>query len=477
MFRTLRSRLILSQVVPLLILLPLMGIILAYVLETQVLLPRLARNLEGDSLLLAEVCQANIPLWGDTYFFESIVERAYLDPSVQVMFYDPVGQLLYSSRSNETSENVLALSSEGVSLVRSGQEVVLTNYSVLRLHNILVDIMAPVIGPGQRLIGIVRLVYRLTTPYELFSQMRILIAAVVFLELLLGVLLGSMLAVNIGQPVQQVTQAIYDLAQGHRREPLQEQGPQEIRAQVQAVNYLVEQLRSLEQARRQLLANLVHELGRPLGALRSAIHALSKGAANDPQLFADLTHGMDEETSRLQHVLDDLAHLYDQVLGPLELKREPVKLNEWLVTVLSPWQEAAQEKRLTWRADIPQDLPTVFIDPMRLGQVIGNLTSNAVKYTPSGRSVSVNAGQQGNEIWIRISDTGPGISPEEQEKIFTPFYRGAQIQRIKQGMGLGLSIARDLTVAHGGRLEVKSTPGLGSQFTIWIPIGEPSKGV
>jgi two-component system sensor histidine kinase BaeS len=226
----------------------------------------------------------------------------------------------------------------------------------------------------------------------------------------------------------------------------------------------------MELARRQLLANLVHELGRPLGAVRSAIHALSKGAGDDPQLLSDLTTGMDEETARLQHVLEDLAHLHDQVLGTLEMNLKPIDLSDWLPRMLLPWQQAAHEKKLEWRAEIPPGLPTVQADPVRLAQIIGNLASNAVKYTPAGRSVSVTAGIDGNWVWVRVSDSGPGISPEEQRRIFDHFYRGDQGRRIKQGMGLGLSIARDLAVAHGGRLEVESQPGAGSTFTVWLPV-------
>jgi len=227
---------------------------------------------------------------------------------------------------------------------------------------------------------------------------------------------------------------------------------------------------TLEQARRQLLANLVHELGRPLGALRSGIQAFSQGALKNPALMKDLAMGMDEETARLQKVLDELAHLHDQVLGPLELNLEDTELAEWLPRILVPWQEVAIQKRINWKTEIPNNLPPLHIDQMRLAQVIGNLASNAVKYTPTGRSIQILAGQEGREIWIKVSDTGTGIPPKEQEKIFAPFYRGDQSRRIKQGMGLGLSIAHDLTIAHGGRLELDSTPGAGSTFTIWLPL-------
>ncbi len=230
-------------------------------------------------------------------------------------------------------------------------------------------------------------------------------------------------------------------------------------------------LHNLEQARRQLLANLVHEIGRPLGAFRSGLQALRRGAKDDPELSDELLEGMEGEVTLLQNLLEDLSHLHGQVLGPLELERKAVALSEWLPKVIRPWQEVAQEKRLHWEASIPRDLPVIQADPVRLDQVIGNLASNAIKYTPVGGEIAISAGaDREGMVWVQVSDTGPGVPFEEQEKIFEPFYRGDQNRRIKQGLGLGLSIARDLASAHGGRIELDSTPGLGSQFTILLPV-------
>jgi signal transduction histidine kinase len=104
-----------------------------------------------------------------------------------------------------------------------------------------------------------------------------------------------------------------------------------------------------------------------------------------------------------------------------------------------------------------------------LAQVIGNLLSNAIKYTPPGGTISVEVGLEDETFWLRIGDTGPGITEEEQQRIFEPFYRSRRDRRFPQGMGLGLTIAQDLIVAHGGRLEVDSQSGQGSRFTIWLP--------
>ncbi len=102
--------------------------------------------------------------------------------------------------------------------------------------------------------------------------------------------------------------------------------------------------------------------------------------------------------------------------------------------------------------------------------MLDNLLSNAVKYTPVEGIVSVSANIKGEAIWIQVNDTGPGLTEEDQARIFEPFYRSQSGRRFPQGMGLGLTIAQDLVVAHSGRLEVHSRPGEGSRFTIWLPL-------
>ncbi|UCF26847.1 MAG: HAMP domain-containing histidine kinase, partial [Chloroflexota bacterium] len=226
----------------------------------------------------------------------------------------------------------------------------------------------------------------------------------------------------------------------------------------------------LEESRHHLLANLVHELGRPLGAMRSGIHAIQRGAGQDHDMLMELANGMDEESNRMQHVLEELTHLHDQVIGTLELNKEEIILAEWLPNILLPWRQVAQENQLDWEEDIASDLPKINLDPIRMAQVIGNLASNAVRYTPAGGSIKFSAVSSDKQVMFNFEDTGPGIIPDEQDLVFEPFYRGDQGKRIKQGMGLGLSIARDITHAHGGEIELWSEPGEGSKFTVWLPL-------
>jgi len=466
MLRSLRNRLILSHILPALLIIPLMGAAMVYVLETRLLLPMVYRDLSKEATLMAEITRNQPVFWQNEQAAQALVDGVSPYLNGRLSFLTSDGIVLASSETVDGGVGTHVVDLPNLTSVDQGEIVQLQ-------RGPLAEVFTPVYDLSGKAIGIVRMTARVVTVSDEIYQLRFLLGAVLLFGVLAGIGLGSYLAVNINRPIRHVTDSIQKLAKGDWQAHLEEQGPDEIRSLAQAVNTLVEQLNSLEQARRQLLANLVHELGRPLGAIRSAILALLKGADQDPQLAEDLLNGMNSETVRLQHLLDDLAGLHDQVLGRLELNWAPVKLNEWLGSTLSPWEAAAWGRGLTWNEEIPSGLPSIMMDPDRMAQALGNLLSNAIKFTPVGGRVStlveVNAGQ----LAIQVADSGPGIPLDEQEKIFQPFYRGAHGRRIVQGMGLGLSIARDIVTAHGGGIDVENTPGAGSRFTVRMPVEVP----
>jgi signal transduction histidine kinase len=382
---------------------------------------------------------------------------------------DPKGQILASSHPEHAERLGQPLDHPNLTNILAGEYRVQMNYN-RQLQAEIVDIFMPVLGPSRQVVGVVRLTQQLGSVNELFLNLRYLIATAVAVELLVGVGLGLVLALNLERYLGRVTEALYQIASGQPLSPLPERGPAEVRALFQAINTLVERLQSLEEARRHLLANLVHELGRPLGALRATTHALLKGADQDAALRRELIEGIDAEIQRLQPLLDNLTQLHGQVLGTLELHRQPTEIGPWLSRTLQPWQAMAQEKGQQWVVEMPGTLPALNIDINQLAQAIGNLLSNAIKYTPSDGAITIEAGVKDDTLQICVRDTGPGITAEEQEHIFDPFYRSQPNRRFPQGMGLGLTIARDMVVAHGGQLLVESTPGLGSHFTIRLPL-------
>lgn len=463
--RSLRARLILSHILPLVLTLPLIGLALLYILQIQILLNSLVDEMQSQALLLVETTSQEVNLWQDPGQMQALITRISTRLNSKVVLLDPNGNIVASSDSHQSETAGNAPPSFNISQVLNGQASM--NLQLLPPGNLL-ELWVPVIDQNQQVLGVVKLNISLANVWGRILSLRNFVIGVLAGGLLFGLIIGWVLALSLERPLVRATHAISELSSGHSLEPLPEKGPVEIRLMLHAFNNLAHRLRTLEENRRQLLANLVHELGRPLGALRSAIQALQGGADQEPELKQDLLKGMDDEIHRLQNLLDDLAHLHDQVAGILQLNLQSVDFNEWLSEVLAPWREAALAKGLQWKVNQPEESLVIRIDPDRLAQALGNLVSNAIKYTRSGGEVAIETTASPAGISIRIRDTGPGIHLDEKEKIFTPFYRGRSSRRFPQGMGLGLSIARDIVLAHGGKLEVESEPGKGSAFTLTL---------
>ena len=334
----------------------------------------------------------------------------------------------------------------------------------------------PVRDINQQLVGIVTLSQTLEGAASAFGRLRWLILGVTAAELLLGCILAASLAVRLARPLKRAADAVVDIAGGRSIEPLPAEGVAEIRQLAASVNLLDARLRGLEDMRRRSLANIVHELGRPLGALAAAAHVLAGPPGDDPAVRQELAAGMEGQIERMQPLLDDLAQLHGQVTGHVELHCQPVSVSDWLPPLLLPWRAAALERGLSWEAGVPPNLPSVSLDGRRMAQAVGNLLSNAVKYTPSGGAVAVAAGSDSQTVWIQVRDTGPGIAAEEQDRVFDAFYRSERDRRFPQGLGLGLTIARDLVAAHGGRLELeeRARPGLQVHNLLAPDVGAPA---
>jgi two-component system sensor histidine kinase BaeS len=466
--RTLRGRLILSHILPLLLIVPIVGFALVYVLETQVLLADFTHELTQHGTLSADLASARPAIWHDAAQAHQFVTLFSIRSQSSVMLFDAQGNLLASSEPGYSERLGQPLTLPKLAAALAGEQQVQVDYT-RSVQAEIIQVLVPVVGPNEQIMGVVRMSQYLSDVQDQLTRLRYLIAAVLAAGFMLAVVVGLVLALNLGRSLQKVTDAIYGVASGREWKTLPEEGPEEIRTLLVAFNTLIEQLRVLEESRRRLLANLVHELGRPLGAIQSALQALLSGAEQDPELRHELLEGMDTQVHRLRPLLDSLTDLHDQVLGTLELNRQSIALAGWLRRTVSPWRQAAHDQGLHWRTEIPDSLPVLEIDPDRLAQALGNLLSNAIKYTSEG-TVSVEASVQDGHVAIVVGDTGIGIAPGEQERIFEPFYRSRRDKRFPQGMGLGLSIARDLVHAHGGRLDVASTPEQGSRFTIWLPL-------
>lgn len=439
--------------------------ILVYSIETQVVLKNLADRLAERASLIAEAIENQPDVWTDSQ--QAAIFISDVDEIVEGNFFllRSDGSLVASYSSNQDEEAPGISDLEGLGTAQEGNQSLVIHY---RLFNPSVEVLLPVIDARQQLIGIVAVSQTLESIFTSLGNVRSLIILIVALELVGGIIIAIYLARRLARPISRAAAGVVEIAGGMDIAPIPEEGPGEIRQLSAAVNSLNERLRSLEATRRRSLANIVHELGRPLGAIQSAIHILLKGAV-EPQIERELLEGVDGEVKRMQPLLDDLALLHGQVTGSLVLNLRSTDMSDWLTTSILPWRASALEKGLLWEADIPGTLPKIVIDQERMAQVLGNLLSNAVKYTPEGGEVSVSAGSDSSQFWFQVLDDGPGIEPGETEYIFEPFYRSQKTRRFPQGLGLGLTIARDIVAAHEGELELSSRPGSGSKFTVKLP--------
>jgi two-component system, OmpR family, sensor histidine kinase BaeS len=462
---SLRFRLILSNLLPLLVVLPFVGMMMVYLLETQGIVASVSRDLARQAMLVADTASLQPGIWLDPGSAQEFLTRISPRLSARVMLLDTGGRVMASS--DEADQGLIG------KIIYSGQYISAETAEKEALNGSgdNREVVIPAVRSDGLLLGFVRMDNPLSNIFERSTQLRQIALWVVGLGLVLGILLGWVLSRDLARQLKTATQAVTNLATGQTLIPLDEaKKPEEISQLYNAFNTLVSRLKNLEENRKRLLANLVHEIGRPLGSLQSAVQALKSGADRDKELRSELLDGMAGELHRLDHLVGELANLHNELAGTLILNRTPVDVGDWLQKITGTYREEAINKGLEWQSEISPNLPVINLDADQLTLAVQNLISNAIRYTPQGGKVEVNGGVKDDTLVIDVSDTGPGIPSEEMQKIFEPFTRGSSARRFSQGMGLGLTIARDLVEAHWGKIDVESTPGKGSRFRITLPI-------
>jgi len=225
----------------------------------------------------------------------------------------------------------------------------------------------------------------------------------------------------------------------------------------------------------ELHRRLIITLGRSVGASHLAVQALLQGAANDPQLRRDLLVGIDDQLRNTSLVLDNVVQFNVLRRGALILDLESINLQRWLPPLLGKWRSMALRRGLLWREHLVSESLLVHVDAERLAQVISNLLSNTIQYTPVDGTVVVISGNTATDAWIRIDNTGPGLTSEERQRVFEPFFAGANQGAFPKGVGLGLVVAEWLVRAHNGRIEFESDVGQGWQLHRLVAVGKLSR--
>ncbi len=298
-----------------------------------------------------------------------------------------------------------------------------------------------------------------------------------------AIVVGGLLAYGLARPIRRLTAATAAVARGDLSQRVPVSSKDEIGDLAAAFNSMAADLQKAEQLRRDMVADIAHELRNPLAVLQSNLEAVTDGVL---PLDLETIQPLLDQTQLLTQLVNDLRTLALADAGQLPLRRVPTNPAELARSVAAQFAAQAEAKGITLRCEITDGLPAVSLDPQRITQVLSNLLGNAIRHTPEGGAVRVECLVTGTQpagrplitdpcLLITVSDTGSGILPDALPYIFERFYRANRSRsRTEGGTGLGLAIAKQLVEAHGGRIWATSegVPGKGTVVSFTLPLDD-----
>ncbi len=288
------------------------------------------------------------------------------------------------------------------------------------------------------------------------------------IAILIALILTYFFSRRILSPVRALTQATNRLGSGDFSQRVDVKGNTELDHLGKTFNTMADNLGRAEELRKNMVADIAHELRNPLANIKGYLEAAQDGLIETNE---DTIRKLDEEAILLTRLVDDLQELSLAEAGELKLNIEPSDIKKIIVSTVQIMQTKASQKGVSLGFTLSDNLPEINIDTQRVSQVLHNLIENAITATPSGGTIAISAQQREDYIEIRVIDNGEGIPARDLDKIFERLYRVDKSRaRATGGSGLGLTIAKRLIEAHGGKIRVESEPGKGSCFIFILPI-------
>ncbi len=283
----------------------------------------------------------------------------------------------------------------------------------------------------------------------------------------IGIVLGVVVARQVASPLRKLAAAASALSKGELSHRVEVGSGSEVSQLAQAFNSMASALEGQEQSRRQLIADISHELRTPLSVLQGNIEAMTDGVIATDKATLQALH---EDVDLMTRLVEDLHTLALADSGRLEVHPQPADLGTLVKQVANEYLARAAGKEVNLSVEVSPNVPEARVDQQRITQVLHNLLSNALRYTPAGGTIRVNVERSQEGVQVSVSDTGSGMTPEEVSHVFERFYRADRSRsRSSGGSGLGLAIVKHIVEAHGGRVWVKSAAGQGSEFGFVVP--------
>lgn len=317
----------------------------------------------------------------------------------------------------------------------------------------------PGTGPGSGIPG-----GSTATPYRLTLEASFLAG---LLGIVVAVGVSLVVAERVTRPLRRLADSARTARPGSGAFPVQPEDDAEIRDLSEALTRMTERLHAEDAARRNLFADVAHELRHPVTLIRGKLEMIQDGVV---PMTPESISGLEDEVIRLGRLLGDLQDLSLAEVGVLSLKLQPMSLQAQLEMVRENFEPVAAGKSITLAFDV-MPLPVTMADPDRVRQILANLLSNAIRHTPEGGSIRIAAATTGERMEVTVTDSGPGLASEDLPHIFDRFYRADKSRtRATGGAGLGLPIALSLARLHGGDIAAGNSEGGGARFRLTLPV-------
>lgn len=316
----------------------------------------------------------------------------------------------------------------------------------------------------------------------MFASQHDLLLATVLLLFAGGIAMsvGYFLSAALTDRIVTLNQAAQEIAKGELSVRVPVTGNDEMASLARTFNDMARQLqaadqkqRELEELRRNLIAWAGHDLRTPLASIQAIVEALADGVVEEPDTVNRYLRTAQREIRSLSHLIDDLFELAQLEAGGLRLEKGENSLSDLISDTIESFSELAARQEITLEGRADPGVDPVFMDAQQIGRVLSNLVGNALRHTPSGGAVRVQALAQPGGARVEIQDTGEGIPDQDLPHVFERFYRGEKSRsRATGGAGLGLAIAKGIVEAHGGTIGAESQSGQGTRFTFTLPESE-----
>lgn len=332
---------------------------------------------------------------------------------------------------------------------------------------------APIIHDRGGIIGVVLMSSSLSNIEDLLSRIRNMLNLYSAVISVCIIIISFVISSFITQPIKELTQGIEKMSQGHLDQRVNISGSEELRRLGQSFNIMSEKLENLDRVRNEFVSNASHELKTPLSSMKILTESLLHTEIDDPSIYTEFLTDIDNEIDRLNAIITDLFALVHMDEGYRHGKNEPIVIQDLILKSIKGLQILAEKRDIGLATSFDEDKLIIEGNEMQIQQVIINIVDNAIKYTPNGGKVRVEAYKSMDSAIIKVSDTGVGIPQEDILNIFDRFFRVDKARsRETGGTGLGLSIAHKIVLMHDGNIHITSKMGKGSTFYVELPLKE-----